>query len=96
MPIRETIVAKLSAEFAPSHLEVIDESESHRGHAGWHDGGETHFRVKIASAKFAGQSRLARHRAVLDTLDSELRGGVHALAIEVLSEPAAPAPGGPA
>ncbi len=92
MPVRDAIVAKLSAEFAPSHLEVIDESEGHRGHAGWRDGGETHFRVRIATARFAGQSRLARHRAVLDTLDAEMRGGVHALAIEVISDTAPPVP----
>ena len=84
MPVRDTIVAKLSAKFAPSHLEVIDESSRHQGHAGSRPEGETHFRVRIASAELIGKSRVAQHRAVMDTLESELKGGVHALAIEVI------------
>jgi BolA protein len=84
MSVRDTIVEKLSFKFAPSHLEVIDESEKHRGHAGSRPGGETHFRVRIATPQFAGKTRLAQHRAVMEALDAELKGGVHALAVEVL------------
>jgi BolA protein len=84
MSVRDLIVEKLSVKFAPSHLEVIDESEKHRGHAGWRAGGETHFRVRISSPLLAGMSRLARHRAVMETLDHELKAGVHALAVEVV------------
>ena len=84
MSVRETIVRKLSEKFAPNHLEVIDESSRHQGHAGWREGGETHFRVRIASDALAGQSRIGQHRSVMDVLDDELKGGVHALAIEVL------------
>jgi BolA protein len=84
MPVREAIVAKLSAKFAPTHLEVIDESSRHQGHAGARPGGESHFRVRIASAALTGP-RVAQHRAIMDTLDAEIKGGVHALAIEVLS-----------
>ena len=91
MPVRDTIVAKLSAKFRPSHLEVIDESDRHRGHSGSRPGGETHFRVRIASPVLAGQTRLAQHRAVNETLDGELKGGIHALAIEVIAD-GAPAP----
>jgi BolA protein len=85
MPVRDAIVAKLSAKFAPSHLEVIDESSRHQGHSGSRPEGETHFRVRIASPALVGQSRVAQHRAVMDALDAELRAGVHALAIEVIS-----------
>ncbi|MHB1102689.1 MAG: BolA family protein [Devosia sp.] len=90
MSVRDTIAQKLSIKFAPSHLEVIDESEKHRGHGGWRVGGETHFRVRIAAGQFAGKTRLAQHRAVMEALDAELKGGVHALAIEVIA-PGAPA-----
>jgi BolA protein len=83
MPVRETIVAKLSAKFAPTHLEVIDESARHQGHAGWRPEGETHFRVRISSPALSG-TRVAQHRAVMEALDAELKDGVHALAIEVL------------
>ena len=83
MPVRDAIVEKLSAKFAPSYLEVIDESSRHQGHAGSRPGGETHYRVRITSAALTGLSRVAQHRAINDTLAAELRGGVHALAIEV-------------
>ena len=85
MSTRDTIIEKLTHKFAPAHLEVIDESDRHRGHSGWREGGETHFRVRIATQQFAGKPRLAQHRAVMEALDAELKAGVHALAIEVLS-----------
>lgn len=88
MSVRDTIAEKLSVKFAPTHLEVIDESEKHRGHGGYREGGETHFRVRIASPLFTGQSRLAQHRAVMEALDAELKAGVHALAVEVVAPPA--------
>ncbi|MBB4052553.1 BolA protein [Devosia subaequoris] len=84
MSMTDTIHAKLAEKFAPLHLEVIDESQSHHGHAGWREGGETHFRVRIATRNFDGLSRVAQHRAVMDALDDELKSSVHALAIEVL------------
>ncbi len=84
MSVRDTIVEKLSVKFAPSHLEVADESAKHQGHAGWRAGGGTHFRVRIAAAGLNGLSRVMQHRAVMETLDAELKDGVHALAIEVI------------
>jgi BolA protein len=87
MPVRDAIVAKLSAKYAPEHLEVIDESSRHLGHAGSRPEGETHFRIRIAARSLAGLSRVAQHRAINDTLGDELRGGIHALAIEVTSPP---------
>ena len=84
MSVRDAIAQKLSLKFAPSHLEVLDESEKHRGHAGSRPGGETHFRVRISSLQLDGHSRVAQHRAVMETLDTELKSGVHALAIEVV------------
>jgi len=84
MSVRDDIEKKLSLKFAPSHLEVHDESEKHRGHAGSRPGGETHFRVRISSPLLDGLPRVAQHRAVMETLDAELRSGVHALAIEVV------------
>jgi BolA family transcriptional regulator, general stress-responsive regulator len=79
--MRERIAKKLTEAFAPARLEVLDESDQHRGHAGHRPGGQTHFRVYIVSAAFCGKSRLERHRMVNQTLSSELAEGVHALAI---------------
>ena len=84
MSAKDTIQAKLAAKVAPAFLDVIDESNKHFGHAGWREGGETHFRVRIATRHFDGMSRVAQHRAVMDVLDAELKDRVHALAIEVL------------
>ena len=84
MSVRDSIVEKLSQKFAPTHLEVLDESDRHKGHAGSRPGGETHFRVRIATPQFAGLTRLQQHRAIMEALDAELKGGIHALAIEVV------------
>ena len=59
------------------------------GHGGWREGGETHFRIDIVSAAFAGKSRVERHRLVNDILSDAFRNGLHALAIQ------AKAPGEP-
>ena len=66
---------------APTQLEIIDESESHRGHGGWREGGETHFAVEVVSAAFEGKSRLARQRLVMDALKAEFDTGLHALSV---------------
>ena len=81
MSLREVITAKLSAAFAPRHLDVLDESQQHVGHAGHRPGGETHFRVTIVAEAFRGKSRVERHRMINQALAAELAGGVHALAI---------------
>ncbi|WP_224814548.1 BolA family transcriptional regulator [Hasllibacter sp. MH4015] len=77
----EKIEAALRAAFAPRVLEVVDDSEAHRGHSGYQDGGESHFNVVIESEKFQGLSRIARHRAVHDALGRELMSEIHALAL---------------
>ena len=87
MSVRDTIAEKLTAAFTPLHLEVIDESEQHRGHGGWREGGGTHFRVVMRAASLAGLSRVERSRAVHKVLADELEGGVHALALDLASEP---------
>lgn len=75
--------AKLAAAFAPEHLEVIDESDLHRGHAGWREGGSTHFRVVMRTAAFDGLNRVARGRAVHAVLRDDLQHQIHALALDL-------------
>lgn len=82
MRVRNIIEEKLTKAFSPERIAVTDESHKHQGHAGWRPEGETHFRVSIVAAAFAGKSRLDRHRMINQTLSAELAGGVHALAIE--------------
>jgi BolA protein len=81
-PLAPEIAKRLEAALAPTHLQVINDSESHRGHAG-HDGsGESHFTVIVESPLFAGMSRLERQRAVNAALGDLLRDRIHALAIK--------------
>jgi BolA protein len=82
-PIADRIREKLAAAFAPEHLEVVDESERHRGHGGWREGGETHFRVALRAAAFDGMGRVERSRRVHAVLAEELADRVHALALDV-------------
>lgn len=79
----DKIETRLRAALAPDGLAIIDDSDSHRGHAG-HDGsGESHFTVQITAGAFAGQSRVARQRLVYAALgDLMAPGGVHALIIK--------------
>ena len=78
-PVRDRIEAALRAAFRIKALQVVDESEQHRGHGGWREGGETHFHVALSSPVLAGLSRVARHRAVHAALGPELLGAIHAL-----------------
>ena len=87
----------LTRHFAPTRIEITDDSarhaghagvtESHAGHAGASGAGETHYSVLVISEAFAGLSRVARHRAVNAALDSEFQSGLHALSL-VLKTPA--------
>jgi BolA protein len=79
--IREALLIALR----PTRLDVINESELHAGHRSSPDTGESHFRVLVVSEHFQGKSRIERHRMVNEALATELRGGVHALAIHALA-----------
>ena len=77
----ERIRAALEAAFAPSQLEVEDDSHRHAGHAGARDG-RGHFNVLIVSPAFAGKAPLARHRAVYAALGDMMQTDIHALSIQ--------------
>ena len=81
-PVGHNILRKLEGAFQPQSLDVIDESHQHQGHSGARPDGESHFRVKIVAAGFAGKSRIDRHRLINGALAAELKERVHALAIE--------------
>lgn len=83
MQICDEIEARLNDAFAPDELVVEDDSESHRGHGGWREGGQTHFNVKLRATAFADMTRLQRHRAVHAALGPELVGRIHALALDI-------------
>ena len=83
MPIADEIKDRLTSTFAPDRLEILDDSESHRGHGGWREGGETHFNVLIRAPDFATMSRIDRHRAIHRALGPQLVARIHALALDI-------------
>jgi len=85
MSVADTIRTKLADAFAPTRLDIRDDSRLHAGHAGARPEGETHFSVEIVSRVFAGKSRVERQRLVHAVLADELRQRVHALALRTLA-----------
>jgi BolA protein len=83
MSVEATIREKLQRTFQPTRLDVINESHLHAGHRTSPGTGESHFRVLMVSALFGGKSRLQRHRLVNEALAAELKGKVHALALDL-------------
>ena len=80
-PLASEIRQLLEQAFAPTRLEVINDSAHHAGHAGHDASGESHFTVVIESAAFAGMPRVQRQRAVNRALGDIPGQRVHALAI---------------
>jgi BolA protein len=75
--INDAIKTKLN----PASFEVINESHLHAGHSGDDGSGESHWKIVLDAPDLAGESRIARHRAVHDALGKDIIGRLHALAI---------------
>jgi BolA protein len=84
MNVAEAIRARL-AVLEPQAIDLVDESEQHRGHTGYREGGGTHWRLSIVSARFAGQPTVARHRMIYQALGNLMQHPIHALAITARS-----------
>ena len=78
------IKSRLERELSPTHIDIVDESHMHAGHAGAASGAG-HFSVTIVSDKFAGKSAIQRHRMVYLAVDDLMRSEIHALSIKALS-----------
>jgi BolA protein len=85
MRVKAAIEKKLGEGLSPRRLSVVDESHLHAGHAHAPEAGESHFRVEVVSAAFAGLSRVARQRLVYGLLADEMQGRIHALALRTLT-----------
>ncbi|MBU6299247.1 MAG: BolA family transcriptional regulator [Alphaproteobacteria bacterium] len=85
MSMTDTIQRKLAAALAPTEIDIEDDSARHRGHAGHRHGDETHFKVRIVSAAFAGLSRVERQRRVYAVLAEEMKSHIHALNLTTLT-----------
>jgi BolA protein len=84
-PVADAIRQRLTAALAPTRLDLVDQSALHAGHAGARPEGESHFRMLIVTARFAGKSRLARQRMVLAALGDLMRTEIHAISITALT-----------
>jgi BolA family transcriptional regulator, general stress-responsive regulator len=85
MSVEAKIRESLMLALRPTRLDLVNESDLHAGHRSSPGSGESHFRVLVVSERFQGKSRIERHRMVNEALATELREGVHALAIKALA-----------
>jgi BolA protein len=83
--VADAVRHRLTAALAPSRLDLTDESALHAGHAGARPEGESHFRILIVAATFAGKSRLERQRMVFAALGDLMQTDIHALSISALT-----------
>jgi BolA protein len=79
-PVASEMLERLAA-LSPSRVELVDDSEAHRGHGGHNPAGESHFTLAIESPAFAGKSRVERQRMVYGALGDLMKERVHALSI---------------
>lgn len=85
-PVAELIEKQLTAAFHLRMLRIEDESESHRGHAGFQEGGESHFHIALAADELDPLSRIARHRAVHAALGEAVISRIHALRLTISTD----------
>ena len=81
-PVATEMLARLNAALAPTSIELINDSEKHRGHGGYNPSGESHFSLAIESSAFEGRSRVERQRLVYAALGELMHDRVHALSIK--------------
>ncbi|HEX6073566.1 MAG TPA: BolA family protein [Sphingomicrobium sp.] len=80
-PVATEMLRRLNSVLVPTHVELVDDSEQHRGHGGYNPAGESHFSLAIESAAFAGKNRVERQRMVYAALGDLMKQRVHALTV---------------
>ena len=80
-PVATEMLQRLNSALSPTRIELVDDSEKHRGHGGYNPAGESHFTLEVESAEFAGKSRVERQRLVYKALGDLMHQRVHALSI---------------
>ncbi|MFL6760032.1 BolA family protein [Sphingomonas sp.] len=80
-PVATEMLARLNSALSPTRIELVDDSEQHRGHGGYNPAGESHFSLRVESPAFAGKSRVERQRMIYAALGDLMRERVHALSI---------------
>lgn len=72
----------LTAAFHPTYLEIKDEGDQHRHHAGAQTG-KSHLCIRISSPMFQGHSRVTYHRWIYEALGGMMETDIHALRIQI-------------
>jgi len=85
MSTKDIVQEKIQASISVKEIDITDDSEAHRGHAGYREGGETHFTVRVVSPDFEGLGAVKRHKMIYSILKEELEGQIHALAIKAIA-----------
>jgi len=80
-PVATEMLRRLNSALSPTFVDLVDDSEQHRGHGGHNPSGESHFSLEIESSAFAGKSRVERQRMVYHALGELMKERVHALQI---------------
>ena len=80
-PVATEMLRRLNSALSPTAIQLIDDSEQHRGHGGYNPAGESHFSLRVESPAFAGKSRVERQRMIYAALGDLMRERVHALSI---------------
>jgi len=80
-PVATEMLARLSSALSPTAIDLVDDSEQHRGHGGYNPAGESHFSLRIESPAFIGKSRVERQRMIYAALGNLMDARVHALSI---------------
>jgi len=79
------MLRRLNSAVSPTQIELVDDSEQHRGHGGYNPAGESHFSLQIESPAFAGKNRVERQRMIYAALGDLMRERVHALSIRAIA-----------
>ena len=80
-PVATEMLRRLNSALQPSRIELVDDSEQHRGHGGYNPAGESHFSLFVESAEFSGKNRVERQRMIYRALGDMMHARVHALSI---------------
>ena len=84
-PVAAEMLKRLNRALSPSRIDLVDDSEQHRGHGGYNPAGESHFTLTIESAAFADKSRVERQRMVYTALGDLMKERIHALSIRAIA-----------
>ena len=80
-PVATEMLRRLNLALSPTSIELIDDSEQHRGHGGYNPEGESHFTLRIESSAFVSKNRVERQRMIYAALGDLMEARVHALSI---------------